>query len=475
MITTNENLLYDDKLLNLIKSNFNENDMELFKLNYKFYIANKNNIDEFIVDFNEVYKWIGFTRKDNAKRLLESKNSENKKIFEINKDYIIKMNENTFPLERVKVNGRPIEIILLTINCFKKFCLKASTDKADKIYDYYIKMEDIITKYIENKNNEILYETNQILELKNQEFENNKMLLEDTLTKLHLKNQEIDTFKNRKYEEIQKTKNVYIFSCDKPNIYKIGKSKDVEQRKKQLQTANVDTIIIHHTRPTSDDYLLELIVHSILDQYRCKSNGEHFTANLDYMIMVIDMAEIFFDTLRSTYEYITKEEFLQKINENILNQLIIDPYELNIDLILESNNKLKKINKKSIIKQNINENTLPITDTIIANNLVNNNINLSIIEPKIKFIFDKDIIIWFTDTFKLTKNNNDIIKVKDIYDIFKQSTYYKNMTKLDRIKYNKTFFVNFIETNHFFIKYYCSTNGQIRTFIKCWKINDSLK
>ena len=32
MITPNENIFYDDKLLNLIKSNFNENDMELFKL-----------------------------------------------------------------------------------------------------------------------------------------------------------------------------------------------------------------------------------------------------------------------------------------------------------------------------------------------------------------------------------------------------------------------------------------------------------
>jgi hypothetical protein len=51
--------------------------MELFNLNYKFYIANKNNIDDFIVDFNEVYKWIGFTRKYNAKTLLESKNIKN--------------------------------------------------------------------------------------------------------------------------------------------------------------------------------------------------------------------------------------------------------------------------------------------------------------------------------------------------------------------------------------------------------------
>ena len=378
------------------------------------------------------------------------------------------MNKNSFPLGRGKVNGRPIKTILLTINCFKKFCLKASTDQADKIYDYYIKMEDIITKYIENKHNENL-------EFKNQEFENNKMLLEDTLTKLHLKNQEIDSFKNRKYEEIQKTKNIYIFSCDKPNIYKIGKSKDVEQRKKQLQTANVDTIIIHHTRPTSDDHLLELIIHSILDQYRCKSNGEHFTANLDYMKMVIDMAAVFFDTLRSTYEYITKDELIHKINDNILNLSIIDPYELNIDLILDSNNKLKKINKKSIIKQNINENILPITDTIIANNSVNLDIiDNNIIKAKIKFNFDKDIIAWFTNTFELTNYKEDILKVKDIYDIFTKSTYYENMTNIDRKKYNKTYFVNYFETNKFFLKYFCSTNGVVRTFIKCWKIKNDI-
>ena len=175
MITPNENIFYDDKLLTLIKSNFNENDMELFNLNYKFYIANKNNIDDFIVDFNEVYKWIGFTRKNNAKTLLVSKNKEKKSLFEINKDYIIKMNTLIAPATAGAIKskgGENKETILLTINCFKKFCLKASTEKADKIYDYYIKMEDIITKYIENKHNEILYETNKILELKNQEFEN---------------------------------------------------------------------------------------------------------------------------------------------------------------------------------------------------------------------------------------------------------------------------------------------------------------
>ena len=91
------NILYDDQLISLIKENFNKDDMNLFDLNYKIYIANKDNINDFIVNFDEVYKWIGFTRKDNAKTLLISKNKENKQLFEINKDYIIKMNAPTTP------------------------------------------------------------------------------------------------------------------------------------------------------------------------------------------------------------------------------------------------------------------------------------------------------------------------------------------------------------------------------------------
>ena len=121
MIATNENIYYDDKLLILIKTNFNKDDMELFDLNYKFYIANKNNIDDFIVDFNEVYKWIGFTRKDNAKTLLVSKNKEKKSLFEINKDYIIKMNTLIAPVTTGAIKskgGKQCICLLYKVNKF---------------------------------------------------------------------------------------------------------------------------------------------------------------------------------------------------------------------------------------------------------------------------------------------------------------------------------------------------------------------
>ena len=53
-----------------IKSKFNSNDMQIFELNFKIYKTFKTNKDDFIVDFDEVYKFIGFSTIGNAKRLL---------------------------------------------------------------------------------------------------------------------------------------------------------------------------------------------------------------------------------------------------------------------------------------------------------------------------------------------------------------------------------------------------------------------
>ena len=213
-------------------------------------------------------------------------------------------------------------------------------------------METIITKYIENKhleiienkekllelkdmeNNQILQlkdnetkellqlkdiENNEIIELKNKEIENNKILLEDTLTKLKIKDIEIKNLKNQTYEEIDKNNHIYIFTTDKPNIYKCGRTKkDINKRKASLQTGNVDDIITIEDYLTSDDELLERIVHNVLNIYRCKSGREHFFCNWKYIQFIIHIAGCFLDTLKSTYEHITKDELFKILNKKLL-------------------------------------------------------------------------------------------------------------------------------------------------------------
>ena len=76
--------------------------------------------------------------------------------------------------------------------------------------------------------------------------------------------------------------------------------------------------------------------------------------------------------------------------------------------------------------------------------------------------------------------NNDLVRCKTGYK--KRSRYYLNykilLKNADNEYFeadeNKTYFVNYFETNKFFFKYFCSTNGVMRTFIKCWKIKEDI-
>jgi hypothetical protein len=62
-------------------------------------------------------------------------------------------------------------------------------------------MEEIITKYIENKHKKIIVNNNKILE---ETIKLKDKLLEDTLIKLEIKDNEVNSLKNIKYKEIGK-------------------------------------------------------------------------------------------------------------------------------------------------------------------------------------------------------------------------------------------------------------------------------
>jgi hypothetical protein len=458
------NIFTDDKLIELIKANFNEDDNKLFELSYKLYTSTKDNPDEFIISLDDVYKWVGFSRKDHAKTLLT-------KDFKENIHYKISL---PFRRERsassnihLKKGGENKELILLNIETFKKFCMKANTSQSDKIYDYYIKMEKIIFKYIEKKYKEqsnIIQQKDKQLEENNQLLNENKQLLEIKDKQLEDYNKELEFIKtnfnsnnNLKYEEIEKNEHVYILSTDIPHVYKVGETKkDVKHRMTTLQTGNVKNIKSLHACKTSNKKLLEDIAHYILDYYRCKSNREHFRTDPTYIYNILELSSIFLHTLKSSYENISKKELIDIIIEKIN---VFDKQNITlVENILETSDP-------------IIENILEITNSTIDKTKVEKTKKIKTDETVMKPIFDpaKDIISWFKENFEFTNNSTDVIKVKYIYDKFSKSPHFINMCRLDKLKYNKTYFVNYIETNKFFNKYYCAKTSTMRTFIKGWK------
>ena len=115
--------------------------MQIFEFNFNIYKTFKNNKNDFIIEFDEVCKYIGFSRIDHAKRLLI-------KEFIDKNDYII-----ILPPKGENVLGRKKEKIMLNIKCFKKFCLVAATKPSKILYDYYITLEEIIMEYMEEQFN----------------------------------------------------------------------------------------------------------------------------------------------------------------------------------------------------------------------------------------------------------------------------------------------------------------------------------
>ena len=54
-----------------------------------------------------------------------------------------------------KHGGHLREDTFLTIRCFKKFCLKARTKKADEIHDYYLTLEETLQETVEEESSKL--------------------------------------------------------------------------------------------------------------------------------------------------------------------------------------------------------------------------------------------------------------------------------------------------------------------------------
>jgi hypothetical protein len=61
---------YNNKLLMKIKENFTETEQQLFISSFYCYL-NYNSTTDFIIDLDNIWKWIGFQQKVKAKTLLE--------------------------------------------------------------------------------------------------------------------------------------------------------------------------------------------------------------------------------------------------------------------------------------------------------------------------------------------------------------------------------------------------------------------
>ena len=134
----------DTKLQDMLNTEFTEDDQKIFLQHFQEFL---NKEEQFIINIEFAFKCIGFTRKDNTKRLLEKHFIQNID-YTCNNDIVFLSKEENYKNKE----GRPNEIILMTPNTFKQLCILANTEKGKKVRLYYIKMENIVMKYLKEKN-----------------------------------------------------------------------------------------------------------------------------------------------------------------------------------------------------------------------------------------------------------------------------------------------------------------------------------
>lgn len=160
---------YNNRFINKIKENFTETQQQLFVSSFYCYL-NNNQTTDFIIDMDNIWKWLGFSTKQKSKLLLE-------KNFIIDKDYKISLNQQDKQTNDTR-GGHNKQIFLLNIRTFKLFCIKAGTEKANEIHEYFVKLEEIMNEIIKEECTELKYK------LENQKLSNQfekELLREKTL------------------------------------------------------------------------------------------------------------------------------------------------------------------------------------------------------------------------------------------------------------------------------------------------------
>ena len=324
----------NDELFTLIKSQMSETDEELFMTSYYLYLEYGKDNTAFVVDFDMVWKWAGFATVGNAKTLL-------KKHFIENRDFktAFAVAEAVLECGQKQNGGQNKEKILLTVNTFKKFCLKSSTIRAGEICDYYIKMENIMHQYTENQLEKYQMKTIELQQ--------------------NLKQSQIETSMKRSEVLIEMSKNknlVYVCKIqqlDNGNtIIKIGDTSDIESRMKALNSKFACKVIVLDIFLCDNSYRFEQFLHNSPEIVKYK-----------YTNVINNMSSSTETYLINNYKQYDK--IVRFINDNILKftkdiefmKLLIEDKKLNVekDKITLEKDKINLINGLMQMCKNIEE------------------------------------------------------------------------------------------------------------------------
>ena len=403
---------YQSKLIEKVKNTFTNYEQQLFLSSFYCYLKYDSKND-FVIDLDNVWKWLGFSQKYHAKYLLE-------KQFIIDNDYKMFAPEASVAKKNVR-GGHNKEIIMLNVDTFKKICLKAGTKKADEIHDYFIKLENIMFEVTKEECEDLKQQLNQIEDIKNKEM----------TTKL-IKQKELDREKLLLTEYSNAGNMIYIIKVkeleDSSYVIKIGESrKGIVDRYNECKTKHKNILLLDCFKVDKcKDFESFLHNHTLIYPNKCKNLSGHENENELFLIgkdlTYKQLLKLITDNI-DTFNYRVKELLLE--NELLKSQLHSTPNNNDNDLLLELLNSVKILtNKVSNLEQTNKEilDKLNFQETKVVTGF---NQPLSNLGPRVQKINPETItIVKIYETVTEVMNEDKNIKRPSIKKAIEENTIY---------------------------------------------------
>ena len=318
---------YNSKLINKIVNSFTGYEQQLFIASF-YCSLNYDPKTDFVIDLDDVWKWLGFNKKYNSFYLLE-------KQFKLDTDYIF-LGLNDQEQKKKGSGGHNIKKIMLTVKAFKTLCLKAGTKKADEIHDYYLKMEEIIQEVINEESNELklqLQDKNK--ELEEQQIKSQKekdLLREKTLLEQFARNSQC----------------VYYGLIDDKSIsnerlIKFGNSNHLQSRVETHKKTYTNFRLMNVFKVSNQIQIENAMKqHPILKNKRRNIIIDHmnYTELLAINDFTLDEIDEMIKNIIKENEY-NMENYLKVIEKNKEFETIIDKLEDENKKLLDKNNELE--------------------------------------------------------------------------------------------------------------------------------------
>ena len=340
---------YQSKLIEKIKAKFTDTQQQLFVSSFYCYL-NYDSKKEFIIDLDNVWKWIGFSRKDPAKVVLD-------KNFVKDIDYKILLQQ---PMEQTKHKrgGSNKEQILMNINTFKKLCLKADTKKADEIHDYYLCLEELLYETLNEETDEL----------------RNQLIIKENKIQTNEKNKKMEKH-DLLIEKFNYKRCVYIVEIIENKYIKIGSTKDISSRiksfRRDYKNQNIiflDVFECQNFREVEEGILQDEIIRKNLYKGNIAGHCSKEIIELSSNITYKQLNEIVKNYVNTDINLFTPQQLLEK------NRLEFENKKLDYDLL----NNIITNDKYSKTVEQILKDTLPNIIHNINYNLTNNNNQIDI-------------------------------------------------------------------------------------------------